>query len=178
MAAPIRPAGTSAFGHEKWIYVASVANMEAVDLSSEVGGADSLDLTGYFYADGFDGPGADTSRVTAPRRLLDQTLLSKLGATTHTFGDLLYSIDPQAAALSNAKKAYEKLVPGSDGVLLWAPGVEDPNDDLVAGDFVIPYAAEFGPQIITRTSTGEEGEFAVRQAVSLTAVGPLAALVA
>lgn len=178
MAAPIRPAGTSIFGRQKWLWVATIADPTAPDLSAEIGAVTTVDLSGFLYVDGFDGPGADTSRVTAPRRVMDQTLLSALGATTYTMGDLIYAVDPQAAANSDEKLAYETLTEGEEGWLVYAPGV-DPDVDLTAGKFVLPFQVALGPQVATQTSTDEAGEFAIKQGVALLSTPPgLVAIVA
>lgn len=167
MAAPVRPAGVSAFGNEKWIFVTTIADKDAPDATEVNHVSNALDISGYLYADSFDGPSADTSRVTAPRRVMDQTQLAALGTTTFNMGDLVYMVDPQAAGGSDGKDAYEFLDDNLTGFLVNAPGF-DPDTDLTAGDFVVVYPARLGPKVITRTGTGEDGEFAVRQAVGIT----------
>lgn len=169
MAAPIRPAGVSAFGNEKWIFVPNANGIVDKDAPAidEVTAVGALDVSGMLYVDGFDGPTADTSRVTSPRRIMDQTVLSALGTTTFNMGDLLYQVDPQAAPGADGKKAYETLDDNLAGYLVNVPGF-DPETDVAEGDYVIVYPCKLGPKVITKTGTGEDGEFAVRQAVGIT----------
>lgn len=166
MAAPVRPAGVSAFGNEKWIFVTTIADKDAPDATEVNHVSNALDISGYLYADSFDGPSADTSRVTAPRRVMDQTQLAALGTTTYNMGDLVYMVGPQAAGGADGKKAYEFLDDNLTGFLVHAPGF-DPDTDLDVGDFVIVYPAKLGPKVMTKTGNGEDGQYAIRQAVEV-----------
>lgn len=166
MAAPIRPNGVQTFGKEKWVFVPTIADPSAPTVT-EVTAGTVLDVTGYFYADGFDGFGADTSRVSAPRRVLDTRQDQRLGLTTFTMGDLTYAYDPQAAAASDGKKAFEKLLEAATGYFVRRVGI-DADTDLAAGQFVDVISVELGPQIPVKTSSGEDGEAAIRQAVGAT----------
>lgn len=168
MAAPIRPNGVTAFGKEKWIFVPTLTSRTAPPLA-DVNSASGLDITGYLYAEGFDGLGADTSRVTAPRRVLDTVMAERLGSSTWTLGDMLYMVDPQAAAGSNGRKAMEKFPEGTEGELLYVLGIDGDASALTVGDTIaaiIP--VEFGPQLPVKTAAGEEGEVAIRQPVGVT----------
>lgn len=166
MAAPVRPAGVKAFGKEKYVFVPTIANVAAPTLA-EVTGASSLDLTGYLYVEGFDGVTADTGRVTAPRRLSDTTTFESMGTTSYTISDLTYAFDPQAAALSNGKKAFEKLPEGTTGYLVRRRGI-DRNTDMATGQFVSVFPVAFGAQTEVLTSTDEAGEVAIRQGAAIT----------
>lgn len=166
MAAPIRPDGVQAFGKEKWVWVTTLAN-PAAPTAAEINAASSLDLSGVLYAEQFEGVTIDTSRVTAPRRVMDTTLLSRLGTSTHNLSDLVYAVQPQAASGSDGKKAFETLDEGALGYAIHVPGV-DPDEDVAAGDFVTVIPGELGEPNLTKTSNGEEGEFAVRQPVGVT----------
>lgn len=166
MAAPIRANGVQTFGKEKWVFVPTIANKTA-PTATEVTAGTVLDVTGYLYADGFEGFGADTSRVSAPRRILDTIQNQTLGTTTFNMGDLSYMYDPQAAPGSDGKKALEKLVEGATGYFVRRFGI-DADDDLASGQYVDVVPVELGPQVAVKTSTDETGEAAIRQAVSVT----------
>lgn len=166
MAAPIRPNGVQTFGKEKWSFVTTIANKNA-PTAAEINAASSLDISGFLYSEGFEGFNAEPSRVNAPRRVLDTVVNQSLGTTTFSMSDLLYSYDPQAAAASDGKKALEKLVEGTTGYFVRRLGI-DADTDFAAGQFVDVVPVALGPQVPVKTSSGEEGEAAIRQAVSVT----------
>lgn len=166
MAAPLRPNGVQTFGKEKWVWVPTIADPTAPTITELTAGT-TLDITGFLYADGFEGFGADTSRVNAPRRVLDTVQYQTLGTTTFNMGDLQYQYGPQAAALSDEKKALETLVEGAAGWLVRRFGI-DADTDLAAGQFVDVGPAELGPQVPVKTAADETGEASIQQAVSIT----------
>ena len=116
-----------------------------------------------------------SNRVSAPRRLASTTVTERFGTTTETLGDLIYLVDPQAAAGSDGKKAYEALIEGSTGYFVERPG-DDADTDIAAGDFVIVRPVQLGRQLITGDPSDEAAEFQVTQPVSQT--GTASALVA
>ncbi len=166
MAAPIRPNGVQTFGREKWVFVPTIADKLAPTVA-EVTAGTVLDVTGYLYVEGFEGFTAEASRVSAPRRILDTIVNQSLGTTTFSMSDLLYAYDPQSAALSNGKKAFEKLIEGATGFMVCRFGIVA-STDLAAGQFVDVVPVALGPQVPVKTSADETGEAAIRQAVSVT----------
>ena len=165
MAAPINPTGVGVQGNYKVVWVETLTSLTSPS-AAEINAGTSLDVSYYLYADGWQ-PGVTANRVTAPRRLASRTSTERFGTTTETLGDLVYVVDPQAAAGSNGKKAYEALTEGSTGYFVERPG-EDADGDIVAGDFVNIYPVEVGPQVITGDTTDEAAEFQVVQPVSVT----------
>lgn len=165
MAAPINPTGVGVQGNYKVVWVETIANLSA-PTAAEINAGTSLDVSYYLYADGWQ-PGVTANRVTSPRRLASRTSTERFGTTTETLGDLVYVVDPQAAAGSNGKKAYEALTEGSTGFFVERPG-DDADTDIVAGDFINVYPVEVGPQVITGDTTDEAAEFRVVQPVSVT----------
>ena len=107
MAAPINPNGVGVQGNYKVVWVESLTSTSAPS-AAEINAGTSLDVSYYLYADGWQ-PGVTANRVTSPRRLASRTSTERFGTTTETLGDLVYVVDPQAAAASNGKKAYEAL---------------------------------------------------------------------
>jgi hypothetical protein len=164
MTAPVRPNGVQAFGKEKWAYTPTIASTSLIPTTAEATSASGIDLSGYLYADGFDGVTAEPTRNTAPRRLADTQVYDTLGTTSFGVSDLNYAFDPQAAALSNGKKAYEKLPEGTSGYLIRRLGI-DRNTDFATGQFVDVIPVTFGPQTVVKTGTDESAEVAIRQAV-------------
>jgi hypothetical protein len=167
MTAPTRPNGVQAFGKENWWYTPTIASGALAPTVAEVGSASGIQLTGYLYADGFDGVTAEPSRNAAPRRLADTQTYEALGTTAFSVSDLTYSFDPQAAAASAPKKAKEVLPEGTSGFLVRRQGI-DRNTNIAAGQFVDVIPVSFGPQIPVNTSTDESAEVAIRQPVTVT----------
>ena len=173
MAAPINPNGVGVQGNIKVIWVETIANKEA-PTAAEINAGTSLDVSYYLYENGW-APGVTSNRVSAPRRLASTTVTERFGTTTETLGDLIYLVDPQAAAGSDGKKAYEALIEGSTGYFVERPG-DDADTDIAAGDFVIVRPVQLGRQLITGDPSDEAAEFQVTQPVSQT--GTASALVA
>ena len=165
MAAPINPTGVGVQGNYKVVWVETLTNPDNPSLA-EINGATSLDVSYYLYAEGWV-PGVNSNRVTAPRRLASRKSQERFGTTTETLGDLVYVVDPQAAAGSDGKKAFEALTEGSTGYFVERPG-SDADADVAVGEFVNVYPVELGAQVITGDTTDEASEFQVTQPVSVT----------
>lgn len=166
MAEPIRPNPAKAFGRTNYIFVPTIADPAAPTVA-EVTGSSALDLTNMIYADGFDGVTADSTRVTAPRRIGDTKVFQSLGPTSYTISDLVYTFDPQAAALSNERKAYEKLPDGTTGYLVVRRNVPKATAPA-AGQKVTVIPIRVGAPVETEQGDAEAAEVAVRQAVEVT----------
>lgn len=165
MAAPIRIAATKTFTREKWLYVPAIANINSPALT-EANAAASLDVSCYLHADTTK-PTQNTNRVQLARRLCDGAQYEQIGTTTYTGGDMKYAVDPQAAALSNGKKAYEKFPEGTVGFLMRRLGIAVATD-LATGQFVTTFPVEFGPGIDMPSSDGEEQEAVIMQSFAIT----------
>ncbi len=176
MAAPIQPALTPTFGREAWVWVPTIADITD-PVVTELTGAGTYNLTGYLLADQFGGASVATSRVTLPRVLLQTQSYESIGDTTWTVADLVYSIDPQAAGGSNAKKAYEALDAGAAGYLVRRLG-DVGTADLGTGDFVDIFPVVLGPALANPTSNDASGVVAVTQPVSVTGAPSLMVVVA
>lgn len=164
MAAPIRPAASKNFGREKYLYVPTIADISAPTVT-ELTAVGVLDISCYLF-DGFTRPDQNTNRVRPERRVCDTKQYESIGITDYSGGDLMYAVDPQAAALSDGKKAYEKLVAGN-GYLVRRNG-DDVNTDVAAGDFVDVMPVELGPSIPITVGSGETAENAMKCAYAIT----------
>ena len=171
----IFPAGVTAQGSIK-VAFAPVMDRLAPSLA-QLTAVGALDISCYLYG---WAPTAEANKGAAPRRLCSKRDFEKFGTTTESIGDLQYTIDPQAAAASDGKKAYEMLVDGTAGYLTERLGKDAQDDDFAVGDFVIVRPVLFGPQTITGDPSDEFAEFTVNQPVAVQApgAGPLVALVA
>lgn len=172
MAAPLRPTPASIYGKENWIFVPTIANPAAPTATTEVSAASSLDITNIIFADTAK-PAQTTNRVTQERRLGDTVLAEFIGNTTYGGGEMHYQHDPQAAALSNGKKAIEKFTyTGTSGFLVQRLGLSN-STTPAAGQFVNVYPVQIGPSFPSQAGDSETAEaglvatFAITGAPSL-----------
>lgn len=177
MASPLTPAGVKVQGNLHSIYVPTLS-LTAPSLA-DVNDTDAIDLSNIFYADSGRYQ-AENATGAAPRRLGSKKQWQQFGSLNESFsGVLRYTVDPQGATGSDGKKAFEALPEGTTGVLFIAPGI-DIDATLAVGDFGYGVPIKVGKQVITGDPTDEFSEFAVEQAVIVTApgAGDLVALVA
>ncbi len=90
-----------------------------------------------------------------------------IGESQLTLGELRYAFNPQGAALSDGKKAFEKFPEGTTGFLVCRLGI-DRDTDIAADQFVTVYPVEFGPQQETTEGDAEAAEVAITQSVAIT----------
>lgn len=128
--APVFPSGVTVQGNVAVVFVPTLADPAAPDLSSEINGASALDVSCYLIEGGW-APSVEASRVTPTRRLCSKKDYEAFGITTESLGDLRYTISPQAAAGSPGKDAYEPAGRGVGGrpVRELHPGGPRPADD-------------------------------------------------
>lgn len=165
MAAPIRPNAVSAFGTEKWVYVPTIADANAPSLAV-LNGATSLDVTKMFFASSAK-PTGSTEMARSERRLGDVESFEFPGETQWTLGEVMYQFDPQSAALSNGKKAFEKLPQGTTGWLVRRLGINR-DTDFALGQFVTSFPVAFGVQVEGTVGEGASSEVAITQGVGVT----------
>ena len=176
MAAPLTPTGIKVQGKVKVVF-APTGSLTSPSLAIATG-ATALDVSNIFYADGWSYT-KETSKVTAPRRLGTTRQWEQAGTTSETLGELHYQVDPQAAAATDGKKAWEKLPNGTTGFFYVRKGL-DVNTDLAIGQFVEVVPTQLLERYITGDPTDEAAEFTVVQQAIITApgAGDLVALVA
>lgn len=169
--AVIRTNPAKTFGAENFVFLTTVADIQAIKLSEATAGS-SLDMTGYFYDD-TGRPSQSTNRVQRKRRVSDTVQYEQIGVTTLQGGELMYAVDPQAAAASNGKKALEKLPEGTTGYLLRRQAVAN-GTAFAVGQFYDAWPIEVGPQMATNAGDGESAEAAITQTFAIT--GPSATI--
>lgn len=165
MAAPVRPAGTKAYLRDKWVFVPTLTTPDAPKLT-ELSAVSALDVTKMFFASSAT-PSQSTNLARAPKRIGDGETFEFVGESQQSFGEIRYAFNPQAAALAEGKKAYEKFPAGTTGYFVNRLGL-DRDTDLAVGQFVTVYPVEFGPQQETREGDAEGAEVAIVQTVAIT----------
>ena len=177
MATPLTPAGVKVQGNLKRIFVPSL-DTDAPSLAT-LTDVDALEITNILYADTGWYQKENTTGA-APARVGSTKIWQQFGRSNESFsGDLRYTVDPQAAAASDGKKAWEEFPPGTVGFVFEAPGI-DVDADLAVGDFGRGIPVELGERNITGDTTDEFAEFTVVQGIIVTApgAGDLVAIVA
>lgn len=168
MAAGLRPAGTKAYRQTRIILVKDEAYDPEAPSLALLTGASALDVTNMFYASSAS-PSTTTNLVDAPRRVGDGTTYQRVGSSQSALGEVRYSFDPQAPALSEGKKAFEFLPALTTGHYVTVMGLPD-DGTLAAGDFVTSRPFEAGEQDEVPEGDGEAAEVAIVQ--TLAATGP------
>lgn len=175
MAEPLRPAATKMHGRENWIFVPTIANINA-PTALEINGASALDITSIAFAS-TGKPSQSTNRVTAERRFGDTRVFEFIGDTTVTGGDMLYAFGAQGAAGTDGKKWFEKIPEGTTGFLVQRMGVARATTPAV-GQFVNVFPVEFGPSFPTVAGDSESSEAAMTVAFAVTSAVAINAAIA
>lgn len=164
MAAPIKPALVTAYGKESWGFVptATVTAPTVAQLTATAG----LNLSCLLFGDQ-EGITSETEKVTLPRRLCETTVYQSNGPTTYTMSDLVAVFQPQSAAASDGKKAWETLLDGTTGYLWRRQGITA-TADVASGQFVDLIPVEIGPATPSRTGDDASAVFTSVHPVSVT----------
>lgn len=165
MAAPIKPALVKAFGSDSWAFVPAIAVPTAPTVA-EITAATGFNLSCVLFGEQ-EGISATTEKVTLPRRLCETETFESNGPTNYSMADLQASFDPQGAASSDGKKAWEAMDDNSTGFLVRRQGVTA-TEDFTAGEFVDVVPVQLGKKVPTKTGTGADGVYAFTVAVSIT----------
>lgn len=166
MSVPVKPALKRAFARDRWYWVPAIADTSAPTVA-EVTATAGFNLSCSLFGDTQDGFDATTDKVTLPRRNCETDVFQVNGNTTHTAPDLLVSFQPQAAALSDGKKAWEAMDDLADGFLVRLQDV-DPLVDSVAGQFADVVPASLGVKVPTKTANDASGVYAFKVPASIT----------
>lgn len=165
MAAPIKPPLKRAFGNDSWTWVPAIGDKSAPTVAeAEAAGGFNLSCSLFGEQEGIT---TTTAKVTLPRILCETNTYEVNGETSHSMSDLMVSFDPQGAALSDGKKAWEALGDNESGFLLRRQG-KTATTVFAAGDFVDVIPATLGTKVPTKTSNAAEGVYAFTVAASVT----------
>lgn len=161
----IRPAGTKNWGNTMVVFVPTLTSLTSPSVA-EATAVSALDVTKMFYQSS-PMPDASTDMVEAPMRIGDVESYEFTGQTKWTLGEVRYSFNPQAAAASDGKKAFEKFPQGTTGYLIVRRGMNR-DTALAVGQFVSIYPVEFGVQVESTEGDGAGSEVAIKQGVAVT----------
>lgn len=166
MAAPIKPQKVTANGKDSWWYVPAIADIDT-PTALEINATSGLNISCFLLAEQ-EGVTANTEKAALARLLCETSSQEALGATTWSLADITGVFDPQAAAGSDGKKAWEKLKAGGPGYLVRRQGVISATDaDVTVGQFVDVFRVETAPATPGKTGTDASGIYSFTAAVGL-----------
>lgn len=167
MAAPIKPQKVTANGKDTWWLVPAIADLDA-PTATEINATSGLNITCFLLAEQ-EGVTSTTERVALARLLCETTTTEGLGDTTFSMADIQGVFDPQGAANSDGKKAWELVKAGFTGYAVRRQGVKsDVDADVEAGDFVDVVPIDMGPAVPGKSSTDASGIYTFTAPVAVT----------
>lgn len=167
MAAPIKPQKKTANGKDTWWAVPTIADITA-PTDDEINAVLGLNITCFLLAEQ-EGVTSTTEKVALARLLCETTTTEGIGETTWTMADLVGVFDPQAAAASDGKKAWELFEDGFTGYLVRRQGVVSNVDaDVTAGQFVDIVPVSTGPATPGKTSNDASGIYSFTATAAVT----------
>lgn len=166
----VYPEGTPSLGAIKVKAVVAIADRLAPKLATEVDAGTSIDLSCYFYDDGWT-PSGSQGKSTKKRRLCSKVDTESLSPATYTIGSLRYTHDPQGADTADGNEARELLKEGTKIHFVERQGGDAMDDPFAVGDRVRSHYVVLGEQFES-ADTDENGEFYILQEVSYVDNGP------
>lgn len=174
MPEPLRNQGGALYGKENWLLATTIASSTGAPTVAEATAISTLDITRILFASTAR-PTATTNTVDKPPRVGDTDLYQSIGRKTYGGGEMRYSINDQAAALSDDKKLYEKILAGGAFRLINRRNLGRAVN-VAAGQFVHTYPIELGTSDPVPEADGEAAESAMT--ATFVIVGPPSIMVA
>lgn len=142
MVAPFKPRKVQANGKDSWFLVPAVATLSAPSIT-EINAATGINISCAILADG-DSLTRTTNKVTLPAYLCETDQYEGLDRATWSMGDVVGGFDPQAAAVSDDKKAFEFLRNGYEGFAVRRQAVDVNVGAATVGEFfdIVPVAID------------------------------------
>ena len=168
MVAPTKPRKVQANGKDSWFLVPAVAVRTAPTVA-ELNALAGLNISCTLLAS-FEGTSASTSKVTLERYLCETEQYEANDTTTYSMADFVGGFDPQAAAVSDDKKAFEFLRNGFTGYAVRRQGkkADVSAPEFVAGEFVDVMPVEIAKAVPGKSNTDASGIYTFSAAVSIT----------
>lgn len=157
MPMPTRPNAAQAYTRTNWIWIPTIASVALAPTVAEATAASALDITLM----GFDGtmpdPQLDAQAVDQQRRFGDAVTYQFPGPVKYTGGTVTLAMNPQAAALSDPVKAWEKFTVGATGFFARRLNVSL-EVNVTAGQFLDVFPASIGGRLPGTQGSGPEAE--------------------
>jgi hypothetical protein len=174
MAEPIRPDAGKQYGQDNWLLATVIASPTGAPTVAEMTAVSTLDITRMLFASS-GRPTANTNLGEAPPRVGDTDTYQRVGKKQYGGGELRYAINDQAAAGSDPKKLYEKILAGGNFKLINRRHLGRAVAPA-AGQFVHTYPIELGTSDPVPEGDAEFAEGAMTASFAIT--GPPSIMVA
>lgn len=166
MVAPSKPQKVQANGKDSWFWVPAIADMtEPTIVEINVG----TNVSCYLLAEQ-EGVTSNVEKVRLARLLCETSTTEGLGEQTWSLADITGVFDPQAAAASVGKKAWELFQdPTNAGYLVRRQGVVAYSDapEATAGQFFDVFKVEVSKATPGKTANDASGIYSFTAGVAL-----------
>ena len=167
MAAPTKPQKKTALGKDSWFLVPTIADQTA-PTATEINAATGLNISCYLLAS-YGGVTQNATRVSLERLLCETSTTEGLGEVTYSMEDMTIVFDPQGAAASEGKEAFELIQDGDfTGYAVRRQGVSADTGDVTAGEFVDVIPVEIGKPLPGKSNTDASGIYTATAPVAVT----------
>lgn len=154
MATPSKPTKVQVVKRRRLWLVDTIANA-AAPTDDEINAGDYL---GCYPLQDQAGPTSTPNLVSLPALMCEADVEQDFGNVTHEHPPIRFAWDPQAAAASAGKKAWDLVKNGYTGNIVWEFGeLADADDQVTATDFVTVVPCKIMVTDEEPTSTGEDG---------------------
>jgi hypothetical protein len=165
VAVPTKPTLVRAYGADAWQWAPAVANIAAPTVA-EVTAVTGINISCYLL-EGQEGATAEVGKVTLPRFLCETQTFDVTSETKWSHAELTVVVQPQAAALSDGKKAFEAMGDNESGFLIRRLGVSSMTD-WAAGQFVNVYPGTLAVKVVQTSATDASGVVVFKQGFDIT----------
>lgn len=166
MAAPIQAQKVQSNGKDSWWWIPSVANLNA-PTALEINAVSGLNISCFLLAEQ-DGVTGTTEKIRLARLLCETSTTEGLGEQSWSLAPIMGVFAPQAAASSDAKKAWSLFRDGASGFLGRRQGVKADLDSAVTvGQFVDVFKVDVSKATPGKSSTGADGIYTFSADVAL-----------
>lgn len=152
------PEASPVLGNLAVRWIATAADLEAIDLSSEWSAGTSLDLSCFLRP---LSPAGSQSTGSSPNRICTTITLPQAGRTELSAFDLRYVYDPQATGTSN-NDALDTLTEFAEGILVVRKGIPFTTAGA-AGQQYEAWSVRLGRQNRVQSGDDDFAEFEVSQ---------------
>lgn len=168
MAAPIKPQKVTANGKDSWFAAPAIADMTAPTVT-EGNAASGINFSCFLLAEQ-EGVTSTVEKIRLARLLCETSTTEGLGEQSWSLADIQGVFDPQAAADSDGKKAFEFFRDPWSGFFLRRQAVIATTGDLVADQFVDVFKVSTSKATPGKTANDASGIYSFTAGVALEAV--------
>lgn len=168
MVAPSKPQKVQANGKDSWFWVPAIADMSE-PTTTEINAVSGVNISCYLLAEQ-EGVTSNVEKVRLARLLCETSTTEGLGEQTWSLADITGVFDPQAAAGSTGKKAWEQFQdPVNPGYLVRRQGVVAYSDtpEAADGQFVDVFKVEVSKATPGKTANDASGIYSFMAGVAL-----------